>query len=93
MTWATLGAAVKDACLAENAELAGGDLVKAMIAMFDTTGEERINADGIVACGAACGCEVDADAAAAMVAEADKDNDGCIDAFEFETALTTAGVL
>ena len=52
--WITVGNAVKAACLAENAGLTGGDLVKAMIAKFDTTGEEKINAEGIVAAATAC---------------------------------------
>ena len=87
--WCSVGCCVKGKCLEENAELAGGDLVKAMMAKFDTTGEEKIVVDGIIACCAACGCDVTAEEAAAMIAEADKDEDGSIDAFEFETILST----
>ena len=91
--WTTVGNCVKAACLAENAELAGGDLVKAMIAKFDTTGEEKITAEGVLAAATGCSCELTAEEAAAMITEADKDNDASVDAFEFETILTTAGVL
>ena len=98
--WTKLGNCIKGKCLAENADLAGGDLVKAMMAKFDPASIEKFDAAAIVTCckdvcckEAPCGCGLTADDAAAMLAEADKDGDGHIDAFEFETVLTTAGVL
>ena len=91
--WTTIGNCIKAACLAENAELAGGDLIKAMIVKFDTTGEEKITAEGILAAAKGCSCELTAEEAQAMLIEADKDTDGTVDAFEFETVLTTTGVL
>ena len=87
MTWTVVGTAVKEACMAANPELAGGELIKAMIAHFDTTGEEKITAEGLLACATAVGCELSAEDAAAMIASADKDADGAVDAFEFEQAV------
>ena len=64
-----------------------------MFIKFDADGDEKITAEEVHAAATGCSCEITAEDAAAMITEADKDNDGSLDAFEFETILTTAGVL
>ena len=91
--WTEVGNAIKAACLAENAELTGGDLVKAMFSKFDTDGDDKITAEEVLSAATGCSCQITAENAAAMITEADKDDDASLDAFEFETILTTAGVL
>ena len=89
--WTELGGKLKATCLEENASLAGGDLVKAMMAKIDTDSDEKITSDELKTYLTSVG--MDAGLSEGLITCADNDNDGSIDAFEFETILTKCGVL
>ena len=91
--WKVIGSAAKSAVLASSPDASGGELITKIMALIDTDSDEKITKEELATYATSIGQEFSEEDLAAAIAMADKDADGYIDAFEFETVLTTCQVL